>query len=654
MRFILKLLVSIVSFLFQTIWHIILLISRKHRFLAVIIPTAGFFLVGIFDLIKQIFHVTADIDYFYIFLFGSGIGTVVLYSISMKDVAHTESTVHGLQLARNAAKGTARWAGKEDIKDIAEFGPPDKTGGTVVGKLDGEIVRIISEKAKIPLPQHTVVVAGTGAGKTFSFVSTNIISAVEAEENIIVTDPKGELLERFGDYLKKNGYELYVFNLVYPEFSLCWNPIVEAQDDSEVTYVTEALIESMGNEKENAYFVGLEKQAMKAYIYLLKYCYAEEMAHLRNALSLTTLQTDVLNKAFEYYYSVSKKLPPEALEAWRSVMADTYGNAVSGINAKLSVFRDKKIAFVTSKHEINFNKLVSSDKKFALFVILPVPTQVSLKPLLSSFFYFLFKRMYDYAALSPTKRLIRPVRFLLDEFANIGKIPNFIEIISTARSVGIKIQFILQGLKQLEEVYAKAGVKAGAEIILANCPIQEFLGGDDATTLKYFSDKLGETAVYAENERFDLKVTGSIQKTETITKRKLMTPDELGRLSPDHAIVTVRGAYPLYLEKVGWTELPQAKEIINKSIVEIIKQRKVDGIRLINADVILQEIQKDIDEENDKAYNEVKRKNGAGKKLFEKKEEQQEEINEEINKDKQEQDKDDKDKKFKNSAAANL
>lgn len=479
---------------------------------------------------------------------------------------HGPEHVHGLKVARAAHKGTARWAGDADVAKVAEFGPPREGkygGGTIIGKLQGRIVRIRTEKCRPPLPQHTAVIAGTGAGKSYSFVIPNVIAAAMEGESIVVTDPKGELVCTLGPWLQSQGYRVYIWNLAHPEHSACWNPVLECRDDEEITAFATAIIQNAARDT-SGYFVMKEIQLLKSLIYLLRADFPEDQAHLRSALSLVSWPKEALDARFTRAYEAGR-LPQVGYEEWRSAISSNLDNAISGVTAKLGVVRTESIATLLSRQEIDLSAI--GREKAVLFCVLPIGS-AHLRPVLASFYYFFFRRLYALAAENGGK-IPNPTRFLLDEFANVGVIPGFVEIISTARSLGIKIQFVLQGLRQLQDLYGGAE----AEAIMANCPIQLFLGGDDSATTRYFSGRLGKAAVYAESERKDVSMPWNRvelpKRTETIVERELMSPEELSRMDPLAAVCLIRWCYPVYLEKLDWMKLPQAHEIICMAVSQI-------------------------------------------------------------------------------------
>jgi type IV secretion system protein VirD4 len=452
-------------------------------------------------------------------------------------------------------------------------GPPHKGlygGGTILGKLDGQIVRVVKEKTAPPTIENAVWVAEPQKGKTTCGIIPNIIAAAEAGESLVITDPKGELTRLMYGYLKSKGYDVYVFNLDQPELGNCWNLVAECQDEEEISGAVETLVVNgqVTADKSGGYWLSKETQLLESLIYLLKADFPIEQQHLSSALSLAVWPEKVLNARFTTAYQEGR-LPKVGFDSWQGTRTANLENAVSGLTAKLKVLRSGKIADLISKQEIDFTSI--GKKKAALFCILPIGA-THLKPVLSSFYYFFFRRLYALAQESGG-RLPNPTRFLLDEFANIGQIgANFPETISTGPGLGITIQIVLQSVAQLYPTYGKDFATA----ILSCCPIKFWLGGTDKESARFFSDNLGTAAVYGESQKRDvtMHLTRRLKpniKTESIVSRQLMEPYELGQdVKMDDEVVVISGSYPVRCKKMQWTELPQAAEInaINDSIRE--------------------------------------------------------------------------------------
>lgn len=509
-----------------------------------------------------------------------GAGSITAYLAwryrNRHNAKHNSKYVHGLKVVDNPAYGTSRWAGLKDIKQFCEFGPPvprEKNprgqirfpGGNLIGELEGKIIRVNFGKVPDDTPKtapHMIVFGGTGSGKSFNIVIGNIIAAVAEGQSIVVIDPKGELFAATGNWLKQQGYKnVWALNFMTPEHSNGWNPVIECQDDAEISEMIDTLSKNAASGSDS-YFMLKAMELMEAMIGLLKGGFPAGQQHMRSIMTLAAWPEEKLDARFREAYKAGK-ISPTIYERWRGVVKKNYEYAVSNLTAILKNLTTEPLAALMSRQEINLQEI--GRKKTALFLIIPTGGEgVYLKPILSIFYKFLFKRLDKLAFTSPGQRLPVRVRNIWDEMANVGMIPGLPEIISTARSKGIHIQMILQTLKQLESIY---GVN-DASTILGNCPTVMLIGvaPADEELAKMFSAKLGAASV--EMERVSEDITVPVKhmfelkkKIRTVAERPLMTKDEILRLNPKDCIALLQWSYPLYLRKVGWTKLPQAEQI---------------------------------------------------------------------------------------------
>ena len=381
----------------------------------------------------------------------------------------------------------------------------------------------------------------------------------------VFTDPKGELYDKTAGYLRKNGYEIKVLNLVNPNNSDGYNPLMHISSEIDVDVIANTIVKGQSAEggKSDPYWDDMAEMLLKALIYYLMAVRPEEEQNLASCSELVraansnggnNLLTELINQlpydhpARMYYKSI--EIAPEK----------TYGSILSSLQSKLGKFDSKEIAEVTSTDTINFEEIGS--RKTAVYVI-SSDTHKAYDFLLTIFFSQMIQQLYDFADKNGG-RLKVPTFFILDEFANIGQIPDFDKKISTSRSRGISFSVILQNLDQLEAVYEKS-----YETIMGNCDTHVFLGSNSFKTVEYFSKALGEKTITREN----LSVNRDKQfhrqgysDSDQVMARALMTPDELRRMDNDLCIIYEKGIKPVKARKYYYFETPMAKKLAEYSL----------------------------------------------------------------------------------------
>lgn len=410
---------------------------------------------------------------------------------------------------------------------------------------------------------------GSGSGKSASY---SIPNAYQCLGSYVFTDPKGELYDRTAGYLKEQGYDIKVLNLVRPQYSDGYNPLMHISSELDVDVIANTIVKGQKTDSgSDPYWDDMAEMLLKALIYYLIATRPEEEQNLASCAELvraanknggSNLLSDLMSQlpydhpARMYYKSI--EIAPEK----------TYGSILSSLQSKLGKFDSKEIAELTSTDTINFEEIGS--KKTAVYVI-SSDTHTAYDFLLTIFFSQMIQQLYDYADQNGGK-LQERTYFILDEFANIGKIPDFDKKISTSRSRGISFSVILQNIDQLEAVYEKS-----YETIMGNCDTHVFLGSNSFKTVEYFSKQLGEKTI----DRDSISINKDKQNHRTgksvsdqIMARALMTPDELRRLDNDLCIIFEKGLKPVKANKYYYFKHPMAKnmakcEISHNDIGEI-------------------------------------------------------------------------------------
>ena len=398
---------------------------------------------------------------------------------------------------------------------------------------------------------------GSGSGKSASY---SIPNAYQMLGSYVFTDPKGELYDKTAGYLKKNGYDIKVLNLVNPQNSDGYNPLSHIQSGLDVDVIANTIVKGQKAEGGSAdpYWDDMAEMLLKALIYYLMARRPEEeqnlascaeMVRAANANGGSNTLTELINElpydhpARMYYKSI--EIAPDK----------TYGSILSSLQSKLGKFDSKEIAEVTSTDTINFEDIGS--KKTAVYVI-SSDTHTAYDFLLTIFFAQMIQQLYNFADENGGGLKV-PVYFILDEFANIGKIPDFDKKISTSRSRKISFSVILQNLDQLEAVYEKSH-----ETIMGNCDTHVFLGSNSFKTVEYFSKALGEKTITRDSKSTNRDKDGKKSGTgtsEQLMGRALMTPDELRRMDNDLCIIYEKGLKPVKAKKYYYFESNMAKKL---------------------------------------------------------------------------------------------
>jgi len=386
---------------------------------------------------------------------------------------------------------------------------------------------------------------GSGSGKSASYVIPN---AYQLLGSYVFTDPKGELYDKTAGYLKSQGYDIRVLNLVNPKKSDGYNPLLHIQSEVDVDVIANTIVKGQKADGGNAdpYWDDMAEMLLKALIYYLIATRPEEEQNLASCAELVraannngggNLLTELMN---QLPYDHPARMNYKSIEI---APEKTYGSILSTLQSKLGKFDSKEIGELTSTNTIDFEAIGS--KKTAVYVI-SSDTHTAYDFLLTIFFSQMIQHLYDYADVKGGA-LPQPTYFILDEFANIGKIPDFDKKISTSRSRKISFSVILQNLDQLEAVYEKSH-----ETIIGNCDTTLFLGSNSQKTVEYFSKELGEKTVSRDSWSVSKDKNmwrQGYNKSDQIMARALMTPDELRRLNNDMCIIFEKGLKPIKARK---------------------------------------------------------------------------------------------------------
>jgi type IV secretion system protein VirD4 len=397
-------------------------------------------------------------------------------------------------------------------------------------------------KAQVVLPrmqatQHGLILGGTGTGKSRGYFLPNCAQAVDT--SLVVTDPKSELWKLTSGYREK----AVRYAPADPDASACFNWIPLCNDARMAELCARAIVQSGNTSHTDQFFLDTESAFLAA---LFAHASTLPEATPLTAYGLFTKQPqeDLIRELLES--------PSEVARDQAIIFMQTdpryKGAIVPAVSGRLQFMRDKAVRRFTSAalDAPDFGRL--RQEPTAIYWCLREQDIVRLRPLTSLFFTVLLEQI----AGVPEGSGGVPVTMFLDEFANIGTIPDFETTISLARGRGVALWLGVQSLSQLDKAYGHAN----AQTIITNCLTKIALHALDYNTAKYVSDTLGESTIVAKRHGFAFSPTGliSVSRHGTEHRKMLLTPDEVMRLSETEAIVRTGNKYPMKLKKGYYDE----------------------------------------------------------------------------------------------------
>lgn len=445
-------------------------------------------------------------------------------------------------------------------------------GSETLNKKEGFILSkhhyLGTDLKKVKLNKNILVVGGSGAGKSACFVKPNILQRLGS---YVITDPKGELYRETSNYLKQNGYNVKVLNLINTDYSDRYNPLAHIREHSDVDIIAHTIVMGGDNDGKSSdpFWDNTAKMLLKACIYYVISVLPTEQQNLSSCLNIVRAggsDETIFDKLFV------DELKPDhpgrkEYESIRLGADKTKQSIAISLVSKLSHFDTPSMMKVTTSNDFDFSAL--GREKTAIYVITPPDTD-TYDYILTVFFGQLLQRLFsDAGKLNGT--LPQPVYLLLDEFANIGQIPAFDKKLSTTRSYGISISIIVQSLDQIESIY-----KTTYENIIGNCDTQLFLGSQSIKTCEYFSKSLGQKTIKFHSKSVSRDKSGMEKQGESISEqrqgRELMTIDELKRLDPNLEILLVRGLKPIKVEKSWYFKYHPQRDIVRQTEIRDLSQ----------------------------------------------------------------------------------
>ncbi len=416
---------------------------------------------------------------------------------------------------------------------------------------------------------------GSGAGKSACYIKPNILQLLGS---YVITDPKGELYRDTSGFLRANGYNVRVLNLVNPDYSDRYNPLSHIIDHTSVDIIAHTIVvgATKGQPTNDPFWDNTAKMLLKACIYYVISVLPAEEQNLSSCLSIIR-QGGSDETLFDRLFI--DELKPEhpgrvQYENFKTAADKTMQSIIISTISKVETFDTPAMQKITTSNNFNFDELGTS--KTAIYVITSAAD--STYDFVSTIFFSqMLQKLYTQADINGGT-LSNQVYFLLDEFANIGQIPDFNKKLSTTRSLGISISIVVQSLDQLESLY-----KDTYENIIGNCDTKVFLGSSSLKTCEYFQKSMGQTTIKVKNRSIskdkDEIAKQGVSISEQRQGRDLMTVDELTRLDPNEEIILVRTLKPIKAKKAWFFKYhPKRDEAKKYEMHDLSDMPKTDNV----------------------------------------------------------------------------
>ena len=515
------------------------------------------------DFINKLVFSLLDIKY----MFRNGLISFnfkdILAGIIMPIIFYGIATINPSKNYKNGIEhGSASWGNK---KDILPFIDTKFENNIILSQTEMLTMNSRPKKIEYARNKNILIIGGSGSGKTRFFVKPNLM---QMHSSYVVTDPKGTIVIECGKMLKDNGYDIKIFNTINFKKSMKYNPFAYIKSEKDILKFVDTLIaNTQGDGAKEDFWVKAEKlyytaligyimtqlpeneRNMSSLLYLINNSQASEQDE--NFKNPVDLRFEELEKREPNHFTVSQ------YKKFKLASGETIKSILISCATRLAPFDIPVLKDLTEYDEMKLDTL--GDKKTALFVIIS-DTDSTFNFLVSIMYTQLFNLLCEKADDEYGGRLPVHVRFLLDEFANIGQIPNFDKLIATIRSREISASIILQTKSQLKSIY-----KENADTIVGNCDTTLFLGGGEETTLKDISEVLGKETIDILNNSLSKGQSSSYSTNYQKIGRELMTKNELFEMSGKKCIVRLRGTKPFFSNKFDITKHKNYKLLLDNS-----------------------------------------------------------------------------------------
>lgn len=427
----------------------------------------------------------------------------------------------------------------------------------------------------VQLNKNVIVIGLPGDGKTFTFVLPNLM---QLNSNFVVTDPKGNLVHETGKMLEKHGYAVKIFDLIRLKNSDRFNPFHYMKSELDIDRISEAITEGTKKSEYTGedFWVQAELMLQRSLIGYLYFnsrepktgiqLYQPNLGHVADLLRNIYREDPDVPSPVEQMFEELEELQPGnyAYKQWKlfqNFKGETRNSVVAILSSRYSIFDHSDVRNLISEDTMEMDTW--NTKKTAVFIAIP-ETNNAFNFLSSILFAVGFEVLTHKAddilqgkVPGYSRQNLRHIQFILDEFAQIGRIPNFTQVLSSIRSREMSIKIIIQAVNQLESLY-----KSDWKTIFNNCATHLFLGTNDKDTMEYYSTRSGKQTIRTRStSKTHSYRNGSSGENKQIQGRPLLTPDEVARIGIDEGLVFISKQNVFKDKKTSVYDHPRQTEI---------------------------------------------------------------------------------------------
>lgn len=488
-------------------------------------------------------------------LIGISIGFFIVYYIKFTRNLNKKNTRFGQEY------GSSRWGTEKDIKPFID---EDPFNNIILSQTEQLSMKARMPKFDLNRNKHVIVFGGSGSGKTYGFVKPNLY---QCHSSYVLTDPKGTLLPETGNLFAKKGYNIYCLDTIDMKNSMHYNPFAYIREPKDILTLANVLYTNLkppdAGTPPDPFFDQAALLWLQATIGYLWYEAPPEEQNIPTLLEI--LEADDVREDDESYENavdmlfaeLEKKNPRhfavKQRKKYKKAAGKTAKSILISVGSYLSPFDIPEVAELVLYDELNFDTYGEEGQKSILYVIISdTDTTYNFLPAI------MFTQMFNVLCYKADKemggKLKTPVQFIIDEFANVGKIPKFEVLIATIRSRLMSVIMMLQTQSQLKTNY-----KDAAETITGNCDSSIFLGGKEKSTLKEMEEMLGKETIDLWNNSETYSQNRSTGVNYNKTGRELKNIYELNTMNRNKCIVQISGLPPFFSDKYDTTKHPNYK-----------------------------------------------------------------------------------------------